>query len=479
MKVIVFLSIVILWFFFTYKLTDIPPGINQDEAAIFYSASLIADTGRDMTGRFLPFLVTTDNVDYHKPVNVYLTVAIFKLFGVSYFNARVAAVILGILSCLLVGFICYKYAGKLAGFLGIFFIASTPIIVLQTHLALENIAIVPFTAIWLLGIWRFSIKKDRWSLFLIALGLTFIYHSYNAGRFFTPIWIILSYGYAFIMLKGKKWKSIFFYLTIFFIPLLISISIFHFLFRGSTLGVTRPEIKPYLELLYGYISNFDLSFLFFKGDKMVVHSVKNYGMFLVALLPFFLVGIYEALIKRGFALFVLVSFLVAPLFFGTVDSLERASRLTGLIPQVIFISVLGFLKIMKIRQWGVVLILILGLFYIYNFVDFTRYYFFFYRNDYKTQEVFTDKSPEIFAHFAYEAKKRNLNAYIEDQLVNQGNKITSARFFSRMYFGKDYKVFKTGDSVPNKSLVLSLNGDVQGLTIVSPDLPFYHLMLSP
>ena len=44
---LVVLLIVLGWIFFTFKITEVPPGINGDEATLGYNAALLSKTLRD------------------------------------------------------------------------------------------------------------------------------------------------------------------------------------------------------------------------------------------------------------------------------------------------------------------------------------------------------------------------------------------------------------------------------------------------
>ena len=101
--VVIFVIITSLWFLFTFKLIDVPPGINGDEAVIGYIAALISQTGKDARGNFLPlFSSSQDSFDWKQPVTVYATVTAFKLFGPSYFTLRAVSVFFAFLSASLI-----------------------------------------------------------------------------------------------------------------------------------------------------------------------------------------------------------------------------------------------------------------------------------------------------------------------------------------------------------------------------------------
>ncbi len=54
---IIFLFIILGWLLFTFKLTEVPPGINGDEATIGYNAALVARTDGVFLLATLPLFV--------------------------------------------------------------------------------------------------------------------------------------------------------------------------------------------------------------------------------------------------------------------------------------------------------------------------------------------------------------------------------------------------------------------------------------
>ncbi len=54
-NVLIFLIIIFVAFFLRfYKIADIPPGVNRDEASIGYTAYSLLNTGKDEYGRVFP-----------------------------------------------------------------------------------------------------------------------------------------------------------------------------------------------------------------------------------------------------------------------------------------------------------------------------------------------------------------------------------------------------------------------------------------
>lgn len=70
-----------------YRLDDIPPGLNPDEASIGYNAYSLLETGKDRYGETLPLAFRSLGT-YILPVYTYLTIIPTAIFGPTIFSAR-------------------------------------------------------------------------------------------------------------------------------------------------------------------------------------------------------------------------------------------------------------------------------------------------------------------------------------------------------------------------------------------------------
>src|SRR3989344_4871422 len=121
--ILILLLAVILRF---YRLSNIPVGFNDDEAAFGYNAYSILKTARDEWGRFLPFPVFESFGDWKLVGYLYLTVASEAIFGASEFAVRFPSAIFGILSVWTTYLLTKKLLGKNVGLLSAFLLAISP-----------------------------------------------------------------------------------------------------------------------------------------------------------------------------------------------------------------------------------------------------------------------------------------------------------------------------------------------------------------
>jgi hypothetical protein len=468
-KIIVFLLITLgLLLFFSYNLVHIPSGITEDEASFGYNGILLARSLRDENGRKLPvFVLSLDGRDWRQPVTQYFSAVVFKVFGPSLFNLRMTAVVTAILSILLLYFLGKKLLGNIGAIVAAIFLATTPIIMIQSHLALDNIAPVPFVIIWLLGLYLFGKDKNSRWLILSAISLGVSFYSYKAMRIFVPIWVILSLIYlseSFLVNMSKKTiKTIVKPVLIFSItilPFFAAIPVLEFLYAGAVLNKATPNIYNFYSFVSYYFSNFDPSFLFVKGDELLFHSTGRHGMYLLASLPFFIFGLAASWKKSSFWKLIIFSFFLGPLMFGYIGEIHRASRLLAEVPLYALISASGFIylwqKKTKILAFGLII------FFVVNYFDFIHYYFTEFAADTANLYNCFSCSEGAFKILKNESIKRNLTPYI-DHVVASGRNPTRD-FASSIYFSYMLPIWNgERKDYPKNSILMTDNSNVDFL----------------
>ena len=96
-KLILFGILIIALFSRTFKLTSVPPALNQDEAVNGYDAYTLGISLKDHHGNFLPPMLESFG-DWASPLITYVTVPFVKIFGLSLFSIRLVVVLLNIAS---------------------------------------------------------------------------------------------------------------------------------------------------------------------------------------------------------------------------------------------------------------------------------------------------------------------------------------------------------------------------------------------
>jgi len=443
------------WFLFTYKLTDVPPGINGDEAAIGLIASSIAKTGHDPSGKFLPLFSNISWPDWKQPVTVYSTVATFKLFGTSFFNLRAVSVFFVLLSGTIIFFLAKEVYDEKLAILSLFIFSTIPIIMIQSHLAIENLAPLPFVAFWLWMMGKYSKKKKTKYLVFAGFSLGISIYSYLGLRLIVPILVTLSIGYIYYLNRSNK--NIIRPILMFILgvaPLLLLIFVIKNQYPAAIFASNRPQtISSYQQFLLPYISSFDPSFLFIKGDSTPYHSTGKQGMFLLATLPLFLLGLVKiAKDRKPFFIFVILVFFLTPLLYGFPGSIYRASRLLALLPSFIIVTLLGLSSLFDIkkRTYKLAVVAFSAVLIFLNYVDFVSDYWFEYSN--RVNQNFEKPLHQVFGAVLGISKRENLRVFIQDDAPLRNLVVYS--FFENAYFPNGLPRWKEGSGFPAKSIIM-------------------------
>lgn len=455
-KLLLVLIFVFSFLLLNFKLTEVPPGINGDEAHIAYNAMLVAKTGYDQNQKFLPiFISNSKQKDWKQPITFYATVIGFKLFGVSYVVFKEVSVFFALVGALLLFLLIKEILGDRSAFIGLLLYIITPIIFIQSHLGLENIAPVPFVTFWLLMLVKYQKRKQTLFLFLAGLGLGVSFYSYLGMRLVCPVLFILSIFYIFF-LERKINKSVVKAVAVFtlsLLPILLISIIIKNQYPGAILAENRPE-EPhsYQEFLLPYLSTYDLSFLFIKGDSTAYHSTEKHGIFLLATLPLFILGCYTAAVKKRFLfIFMTLVFFITPILFGFTGSIYRGSRLLVLVPTYIFIVVLGFDLLIALKsKFRNFIIGIMVVIIFFNFYDFVRDYWFDYPLQVKS--YFKSDAHLIFKILSEQSKKLGRTPVIMWDIYDREG--TAAEFFKQVYFPGTLLVKRIEEQIPPKSVFM-------------------------
>lgn len=445
------------WLLFTFKILDVPPGINGDEAAIGYNAALVAKSGFDSNGNFLPlFTAVPGSQDWKQPVTFYSTALAFRIFGTSYFILRAVSVFFVLLSGSLIFLLIYELVGFRAALWSLLIFATTPIVMIQSHLALENIAPVPFIAFWLWTIVRYSREMKNRYLILAAVTLALSIYSYLGLRLIAPSLIVLTVFFIYYLNRRYPRRGaikIFTFLAA-LIPFLLILLVAKGIYPGSFLGLYRSyKIISYQQVILPFISSFDPSFLFIKGDVAPYHSTGKHGMFLLASLPLFLMGVVKIIQKKQpILLFVMASFFLIPLFYGLASDIYRGSRLLSLIPSYVAISSIGMMTLMGIRHklWRLIPVITIILVIFLNYADFLKDYWYEYPKRVKSE--FSKPYHQVFERAAYLSRANNLTPFIQEDFKMQN--VIPENFFEQVYFPNGLKMWKGDQMLPDRSIII-------------------------
>ncbi len=466
--------------FFSYRVMQVPTGLTVDEAAFGYNATLLAKDGHDQNGRFLPFFVLSiDGKDWRQPVTQYYLAVFFKFFGASIFNLRLSSVLITITSSILLFFLSYRLFSSIkASFLSFFVFLTIPLIMIQSHMGLDNIMPIPFVIIWLIGLLLFTQNNKRKHLIYSAISLGISFYTYKGMRATVPICGIASIVYLLSLnfLPKFNFKKFFydaFAFSISIFPFFAIIPILQQKYPGAVFDNMSVHLSSVYEFFYPYLSTFDPTFLFIKGDDTLYHSTQRHGMFLLATLPFFVIGCYQSVKKNNFWKLILIIFFTSTLFYGFVNSVHRASRIMAIIPSFSLLSTLGIITLWQYKKLlGKLSTLSIFVLIAINYFDFVKYYWYTYPK-FTENIVGTFKYYPAYEILAKEAAKRNLMPLISQSIHDANGE--SGRFFEATYFPQTIKTYNDDNPSSPGTILLSRRQEIRSMTNLNLNLPDYFL----
>jgi len=438
------------------NLLDVPRGLTVDEAAFGLNASLLARTGRDENGRLLPiFVLSLGGKDWRQPVTQYYQTVFFKLFGAGVYNLRLSSVVVTAVAAVLIyELIRRRYKSRGLAMIGMGLFLLTPIVWIQSHMGLDNNMPVVWSLIWLLGLEgvREEKKVDWKKVVMMAMALGFAFYSYKGMRVVVPVWAGMTTIYLAVIKRDVKRSGLF---VITMLPFAAIIPWLEIKYAGAIMGGAEVKFTEIYQFFYPYLSYFDPTFLWIKGDATVFHSTGRHGMLLLATMPLVAGGLV-AMVKEGGGGLVLAALGLAPMLMGTVDSVHRASRIMAVVPLYVILMIEGLRWWAKrVGRWLVVIAVALVA---VNFWDFWTVY----GGEYA--KVTEENFGNLKYFKAYEVAK-NLGGQV---YVSKAVKMLtgeSGRFFEEVYFSGKAVLAESEEEV-DSGVVLSRREVVEGWRVI-------------
>jgi len=194
-KCLFFVVMVLAFFLRFYKLGEIPPSLNWDEAALGYNAYSILKTGNDEYGVRFP-LVFRSFGDYKPPFYTYLTIPSILIFGLNEFAVRFPSALFGSLTVLITYFLVKEIFPRKNFQFSIFnfqLITSFLLAISPWHLQFSRGAFEANLGLFLavLGTYLF-LKGLRRKALLPASAIIFSLslYAYHSSRIFVPLLVL-------------------------------------------------------------------------------------------------------------------------------------------------------------------------------------------------------------------------------------------------------------------------------------------------
>lgn len=357
-----------------YRLTSIPSGFLNDEAALGYNAYSLLKTGKDEFGKAWPMIF--ESFGEGKPgMMVYHVLPWVAIFGLNEFAVRFSPALFSIFSIIAIYFLCLEIFDNQKNKYKIALISALILTILPWDIIFSRGgAFGQESVFWiiLMALFIYRWIRREGTLFSLLIGLfsgTIAMFTYHSARVFVPLLLIgLFLSLRRNINKNNKIKYIIFSLLLVIIPWLIlwfdplagsrasGVSLLHS--QGGiniklNQDITESLGQPlwFIRLLHNkleaitndfisrYISHFDASFLFFQGDLLPRYKVPNEGLVYWVLAPFLLAGIYYLIKQKLFLIlyWLLFSPIPAALTFQTPSS----SRAKYMIIPLVIIGAVG------------------------------------------------------------------------------------------------------------------------------------------
>jgi len=189
-------ALALLFSFYTWGISENPPGFSLDESVTAYNAYLVSRTGAGEFGPRFPLLFqefAVSNPSYINPLAIYLMAIAFRFLHPSILVARTLAAFWMFAACLLLGVLAKRISGQRT--IGMIVAGSALLtpwffeigrLVWDAHFSAFTIVV------FLLAAYRIQ-SKETWNwrdIALVAGGLASVTYGYFSGRALAPLYAV-------------------------------------------------------------------------------------------------------------------------------------------------------------------------------------------------------------------------------------------------------------------------------------------------
>ncbi len=363
LHIFLFLGIILLaGFLRLYRLGEVPPSLDWDEASIGWNAYSLLKTGTDEYGKAWPVSIRSFN-DYKPPMYVYAAIPSIANFGLNEFSVRLPSAIAGILLVAVTFFLCRGLKLQLFHcYIATLLIAISPWSIQFSRGAFEaNLALLFFV----LGAY-FLLKWPFLSVIPFVLSI----YSYHSARLVIPAFLFLYFIFNFKFLI-PRWKYLLLYMV--FMLLLLYPLVRNSLHTGAVTArlATVGAVQNVREYAKNYLSHYNFDFLFLTADNNNRHHAPDVGLLYLAELPFLIAGFYFlAKNKPSWSKFILIWLAAAPVASSLVNDAPHAIRSLMFLPVFQIVVAYGMLNIvqsLKFKSLIVIAFILNSIFYIHQY----------------------------------------------------------------------------------------------------------------
>lgn len=361
--ILLILAIFVSIFLHFYKINQVPPCLNADEAAFGYNAYSILKTGKDEYGAFMP-LRFKSFLDYKLPVYTYLSIPFIWAFGLNDFSTRALNIIIGVLFVPLIYLITKElFADKKIAVFAAFLTALNPGVYILSRHAHEGV----IATFFLLNMFYFLLKfiKTKKTIFFVTgnIFLLLTSFSYQFGRLYLFFFFLYQTMIILLDFASKRKLQIGKLIFLFLIAFIALFFDFKYglnrvnnllFFKDPGFGAKLTEylgehpnrvihnklVESVREVTNRYFDQLSPQFLIISGDNNWRFGLKNLGLFTPVEYLIFFVGLYFLFKNKARLRYFLLFFLFITPFNNALTrqdpSLIRAYPL--LFPMIIIVA---------------------------------------------------------------------------------------------------------------------------------------------
>ena len=375
--------------------TNIPLGLNQDEASIGYEAFSLLKTGLDRNGVSFPIhFISWGNGQ--NALYAYLSMPFISIFGLNVFSVRIVNVIFGCISLIIFYSLFKLIFDRRKAIIALAILTICPWSIMSARWGLESNI---FPALFLIGVYflfkgiKLSQKFIPLSFFIFGVSL----YSYGTSYLVVPLFILFLIIYLFktIIIERRIliFSSMVFIITS--LPIFLFILVNHLnLPQIEFFNITIPKLlsnrtsvifnlfsKDVLTILPKNFLRL-LNVLIVQSDGNLYNSIPYFGTIYAISLPFFGVGLLNVLIHKKYKTdthhFIFCIWLSCSLILG-VTSHININRLNIIFLPILYFVVHGIIIVSSAikPQFKNSYKAVITSFYFLFFAFFIGYYFFF------------------------------------------------------------------------------------------------------
>jgi 4-amino-4-deoxy-L-arabinose transferase-like glycosyltransferase len=185
---LIVLILILAVFLRIFRLESVPPALFGDEIDVGYQAYSLLHTGKDLTGRVLPFYLKS-LTEYRTPLFIYSAVPFVGIFGLNEYGVRIPAVFWGIVSIVGIYLLVLRLFNKNTALIAAGLTAISPWHLQYSRASFEVTMLISFI---IFGVYFFllGLSKNRYFFVSVILFLSSVY-IYSTAVVFVPLLILL------------------------------------------------------------------------------------------------------------------------------------------------------------------------------------------------------------------------------------------------------------------------------------------------